>query len=70
MLEAISWKGWALANRHPRLNAIVTKAVAVAKPLLALGGPLKHWTRVRTAPPFALKTLHQRVSEDEGVQND
>jgi L-lactate dehydrogenase complex protein LldF len=70
LLEALAWKGWALVNRHPQLNTLATKAAAIGKPLLRLGGPLRRWMRVRTAPPLAIKTLHERVLEEEGVLND
>jgi L-lactate dehydrogenase complex protein LldF len=70
LLEAMSWKGWALVNRHPRFNTLATKIAAAAKPLLGLGGPLKRWTGVRTAPPLAIKTLHERVLEEGGVQDE
>ena len=68
LLEALAWKGWAQVNRHAALNTLLVKAAALAAPLLQLGGPLQRWTRVRKAPPFAIKPLHQRVLEEEGVQ--
>lgn len=68
LLETAVWKGWALVNRHPGLNALSTRLAGVFGPLLPRVGPLGEWTRSRTRPVFAKKSLHERVRE-EGIQD-
>jgi L-lactate dehydrogenase complex protein LldF len=36
---------------------------------LPMIGPLKEWTRVRTPPPFAPKTLHE-LAHQRGLDDD
>ncbi|MGD2097149.1 MAG: LutB/LldF family L-lactate oxidation iron-sulfur protein [Desulfobacterales bacterium] len=69
LLETIGWKGWELMNTHPRLQAIGHKLIGRLGPKIPKIGPLKQWTRHRTAPQIAPKSLHQLVDE-EGIQNE
>jgi len=69
LIDSLAWKGWELINTHPRIHAVgrkITGALAARIPPL---GPLKQWTRCRTLPQFAAKSLHQLV-EEQGVENE
>jgi len=68
LAEAAAWKAWALVNRHRGLNAIVTKMASVFGPVLPRIGPLGAWTRARTRPGFAKKSLHDRARE-KGIKD-
>jgi L-lactate dehydrogenase complex protein LldF len=69
LTETVAWKAWEFINMHPRINAIGQKIMgAVGSEIPALG-PLKQWTRYRTAPKFAKKSLHQLVKE-QSVENE
>jgi len=69
LAETLVWKGWELANRAPLLNGIGLHLAGKAGHRLPRIGPLKQWTRVRTAPRAASRSLHQRVRK-EGVKDD
>jgi hypothetical protein len=56
-------------NTHPQLQAIGHKIIGRLGARIPIIGPLKQWTRYRTAPQFAPKSLHQLVDE-EGVRNE
>ncbi|MGD1985616.1 MAG: DUF3390 domain-containing protein, partial [Desulfobacterales bacterium] len=63
------WKGWEIMNTHPQLNAIgnnIMRRLGIKLPRI---GPLKQWTRYRTAPKLAPKSLQQLVDE-EGIRNE
>jgi L-lactate dehydrogenase complex protein LldF len=69
LMETIAWKGWEIMNTHPQLNAIgnnIMRRLGVKLPRI---GPLKQWTRYRTAPKLAPKSLQQLVDE-EGIRNE
>jgi L-lactate dehydrogenase complex protein LldF len=59
-LEAVAWKVWSLVNRHPRLYrtllALMTRLRGLAP--RRLGG----WTRYRSAPRPARRSLHQLMA--------
>jgi L-lactate dehydrogenase complex protein LldF len=69
LLETIEWKAWQLMNTHPQLQAIGHKIIGRLGARIPKIGPLKQWTRYRTAPQFAPKSLHQLIDE-EGIQDE
>jgi L-lactate dehydrogenase complex protein LldF len=69
LLERLAWKSWRTANTHPWLNTIGVRlwgSLGLQPPRL---GPLRQWTRFRTPPRIAAKTLHDLVKE-QGVDHD
>jgi L-lactate dehydrogenase complex protein LldF len=66
LAETLVWKGWELANRSPLLNAIGTRLAGTLGTHLPKVGPLKNWTRVRTSPTVARRSLHDRVRNQGG----
>ncbi len=69
VIEALIWKGWEIINTHVTLNAITTRLLALFGSKMPRLGPLKEWTRVRTTPKFAKKSLHTLVKE-QGVDDE
>jgi L-lactate dehydrogenase complex protein LldF len=69
LAETMAWKGWELMNTHPRIHAIGQKIMGASGSRIPVLGPLKQWTRYRTAPKFAKKSLHQLVGE-QGVEDE
>ena len=69
LMETIGWKGWEIVNTHPQINAIGNKIMSRLGAKVPKIGPLKQWTRCRTAPKFAPKSLHQLVDE-EGIRDE
>ena len=69
LAETLIWKGWELANTVPALNRLGTRLAGAVGDKTPKLGPLRAWTRVRTAPKFAAKSLHDRVGK-EGVKNE
>lgn len=67
--ESLVWKGWKLMNSVPIANALAARAGGLVGSRLPKIGPLKQWTRVRTAPRPARKTLHELVRL-EGVEDE
>ncbi len=67
-MEIMAWKAWALANSRPALNRLGTLLAGRFGHLLPSMGPLKAWTRVRSRPRFAPKSLHQ-LTREKGVPN-
>jgi L-lactate dehydrogenase complex protein LldF len=67
--EILVWKAWAMMNTHPLINAAGQKVMAAMGSRLPKVGPLKNWTRHRTTPKPAGKSLHQMVKE-HGVDNE
>jgi L-lactate dehydrogenase complex protein LldF len=68
-METIAWKGWEMLNTHPQISAIGQRIMHRLGAKIPKIGPLKQWTRYRTAPTFAPKSLHQLVDE-EGISNE
>lgn len=60
-LEALIWKGWSWMHARPGVYRLATVIAARLRKLqpTKLGG----WTRYRTAPKLAAKTLHECVKE-------
>jgi L-lactate dehydrogenase complex protein LldF len=69
LLETLAWQGWAAMNTQPLLNAVGTKMLGILGSYLPKVGPLKHWTRIRTAPQFARKSLHQ-LAREKGLDDE
>jgi L-lactate dehydrogenase complex protein LldF len=69
LAETIGWKIWETLNTHPQINAIGQKIMARLGARIPRIGPLKPWTRYRTVPKIALRSLHQLVDE-EGIQDE
>ncbi|MEW8142812.1 MAG: LutB/LldF family L-lactate oxidation iron-sulfur protein [Candidatus Thiodiazotropha endolucinida] len=62
LMEATTWKGWSWLHRNPALYRLAMTLVTRMRKILPLGfGP---WTRVRSAPRIAAKTLHERAREE------
>jgi len=68
-LERLVWQGWAFMNTHPRINAAGQKLMEKLGMKLPDIGPLKQWTRHRTALELAPKSLHELVRE-HGVDDE
>ncbi len=60
--EANLWKAWSWLNRNPVLYRMATGIATRLRKLMIL--KLGPWTRVRTTPRIAAKTLHQRAREE------
>jgi L-lactate dehydrogenase complex protein LldF len=69
LAETLVWKGWELANCSPMLNEMGTRLAGKMGKHLPNVGPLKKWTRVRTAPKVSLTSLHERA-RNEGVKDE
>ena len=69
LAETLAWKGWEMMNTHPLINTIGQKIMSRLGAQIPKIGPLKQWTRYRTAPKFASKSLHQLIDE-EGIQDE
>lgn len=69
LAETIGWKGWEIINTHPQINAIGRKIMGRLGSKIPRIGPLRQWTRYRTAPKIASKSLHQLVDQ-EGIQDE
>lgn len=69
LAETLVWKGWELVNRSPRLNELGTRLAGKAGSRMPKVGPLKAWTRVRSAPRVAPTSLHARARK-KGGRND
>lgn len=68
-VEGLSWKSWALYNTRPGLARIGSQILGKLGQHLPMIGPLKEWTRTRTPPLFAPKSLHQ-LAQERGLDND
>jgi L-lactate dehydrogenase complex protein LldF len=68
-VETIGWKIWETLNMHPQINAIGQKIMGQLGSKIPRIGPLRTWTRYRTVPKIAPRSLHQLVDE-EGIQSE
>ena len=68
-IERLVWKAWAAVNTHPQLSAAGHKMMGALGLKLPSIGPLKQWTRHRTAPALAPKSLRELVKE-HGVADE
>ena len=69
LAETIGWKIWETLNTHPQINAIGQKIMGRLGSKIPRIGPLRQWTRYRTAPRIAPRSLHQLVDQ-EGIQDE
>jgi L-lactate dehydrogenase complex protein LldF len=69
LAETIGWKGWEIMNTHPQINLIGRKIMGLLGFKIPRIGPLRQWTRYRTAPRIAPRSLHQLVDQ-EGIQDE
>jgi L-lactate dehydrogenase complex protein LldF len=67
--ESLAWKGWEMMNTSPTVNSFGQKMLGIIGSKLPNVGPLKYWTRTRTQPKFAAKSLHELVKK-LGVDNE
>lgn len=66
--EKAAWKTWRIVNTTPLLNNSLTRLAAAMGGKVPKIGPLATWTRYRTAPKPAPKTLHQ-LAKERGLQD-
>ena len=69
LFETIAWKGWEVINTYPRVNTLGLRVMSRLSAVIPKIGPLKQWTRYRSAPKLAPKSLRQLV-EEEGIQDE
>ncbi|MBT8331569.1 MAG: iron-sulfur cluster-binding protein [Deltaproteobacteria bacterium] len=67
--ERLIWKAWAMLNTHPLINATGQKIMGTLGLKLPSIGPLKQWTRHRTYPQLAPKSLHE-LAKQHGVDDE
>ncbi|MGD9290060.1 MAG: LutB/LldF family L-lactate oxidation iron-sulfur protein [Desulfobacterales bacterium] len=67
--EVLTWKLWQAVNCHPLLNAVGLKILGVLGLKLPKIGPLKNWTRHRSTPELAKKSLHELIKK-HGVDHE
>lgn len=65
--EAMIWKGWAMAHSSPGMYRLGTKSATVLRGLIP--SKLGAWTKVRSAPKLAAKSLHQ-LAKEKGIDNE
>ncbi|CAA6816533.1 MAG: Predicted L-lactate dehydrogenase, Iron-sulfur cluster-binding subunit YkgF [uncultured Thiotrichaceae bacterium] len=65
--EAMIWKGWAKAHSSPGMYRFGTNAASKMRGLIP--NKLGAWTRVRSAPKLAEKSLHQ-LAKEEGIDHE
>ncbi len=61
--ESLIWKSWSLAHRKPMAYTFGTRAASRLRGLIP--NRLGAWTRVRTAPKLAPRTLHEIMRDQE-----
>jgi L-lactate dehydrogenase complex protein LldF len=67
--EVLTWKLWQTVNCHPLLNAVGFKILGALGLQLPKIGPLKNWTRHRSTPKLAKKSLHELIKQ-HGVDHE
>lgn len=65
--EALIWKGWAMAHSSASMYRFGTKAATKLRGLIP--NKLGAWTKVRSAPKLASKSLHQ-LAKEEGIDHE
>ena len=69
-LASLGWAGWRLMYAHPVVYAVASRLLARLGNLIPAGVPmLKQWTRVRSKPRFAGRTLHE-LARDAGFDHE
>jgi L-lactate dehydrogenase complex protein LldF len=69
LAQVLIWKVWQIINTHPLINAAGLKILNASGMKLPKLGPLKYWTRYRTTPELAKKSLHELVKQ-HGVDHE
>ncbi|MFZ1828516.1 MAG: LutB/LldF family L-lactate oxidation iron-sulfur protein [Candidatus Competibacteraceae bacterium] len=72
MTESLTWKGWALSNATPWVNALNAKLLGLLGPQLPKLSALdivKKWTQSRALPTFADKSLHA-LAKEKGIADE
>jgi len=69
LAETLAWKAWAFVEARPWLRERLLRAAGLLGDRLPALGPLKAWTRARTMPRIAPKSLRQLVRE-EGIRHE
>ncbi|MES9902068.1 MAG: lactate utilization protein LutB domain-containing protein, partial [Sedimenticola sp.] len=67
MVEALTWRLWAIGHSHPLLYQIGTRLLGRLGHLMPKR--LGAWTRVRQAPVLATRSLHQ-LAREEGFSDE
>ena len=70
--ENLTWKGWALSNASPWINAVNAKLLGMVGPQLSklpAVGIVKQWSQSRALPPFAAKSLHV-LAKEKGIRDE
>ncbi len=67
--ETLAWKAWEKINRAPALNAVVTRLAGLMGDKAPRLGPLKIWSRYRTPPRVARRSLHT-MTRAQGVDDE
>jgi L-lactate dehydrogenase complex protein LldF len=67
--EKLVWKGWQVLHDRPAAYRLFTRLAALAAPLAPesaavwLPGPLRAWSRTRSLPRLARRTLHELLKD-------
>jgi len=72
MTESLTWKGWALSNAVPWMNALNAKLLGLVGPQLPklpAWGIVKRWRQSRALPRFAKQSLHV-LARQRRVRNE
>ncbi|CAA7621401.1 LutB/LldF family L-lactate oxidation iron-sulfur protein [Magnetospirillum sp. SS-4] len=70
LADTLGWAGWTAMYSSPRLYGLSSRMMGLFGNLIPAWMPmLKQWTRVRTKPRFAGKSLHQ-IARERGFSND
>jgi len=64
--ETTAWKLWALVNTHPRIQRMAGRLMALMGNYAPRIGPLRAWSRARTRPRFARRSLHEQMRQKGG----
>jgi len=56
-------------NTHPRIQRMAGRIMALMGNYTPRVGPLRDWTRARTRPRFARRTLHAQMRR-KGAEHD
>ncbi len=70
--ESLSWKGWALSNATPWINALNAKLLSLLGPQLPKLSALdivKKWSQSRALPKFARNSLHT-LAKAKGLRDE
>ena len=70
LADALGWGGWTAMYASPLVYGVTTRLMGLFGNLMPSWMPmLKVWTKVRTKPKFAAKSLHQ-LARERGYSNE